>query len=295
MRLRNLSNRPYIGILPATPAGMISRVKSRIAGTVVGLGSALLVTTCSQPADPTQGCSPPSNIDLSSEVHAYLGHPVAVTARMTRSAGDKSCWLAQWGDGKADSGTFSDTATQITVTHQYAAAGHYLVKVGGMSAATSTSAATVSAMVDLPGTPEVLLAGGDIGECGLPHAEAAAKILDTISGTIIPLGDAAYPSGSASDYSGCYAPTWGRHKGRTYPAPGNHDYVKRDSSGYFGYFGLAAGDPARGYYSFDLGAWHIISLNSNIARTAGSTQEKWLRADLASHPSQCTLAYWHSP
>src|SRR5205823_10800267 len=91
-----------------------------------------------------------------------------------------------------------------------------------------------------------------------------ANLMDTIPGTVFALGDNAYPNGSSSDYANCYAPTWGRHKARTRPIPGNHDYVSHDSSGYFGYFGAAAGDPAKGYYSYDLGAWHIIALNSQI-------------------------------
>ncbi len=94
-------------------------------------------------------------------------------------------------------------------------------------------------------------------------------------------------------------PTWGRYKARTHPAPGNHDYHTPGASGYFDYFGPAAGDRSKGYYSYDLGSWHIVVINSNCAAVggchAGSPQEQWLRADLAAHPTQCTLAYWHHP
>src|SRR5581483_6223433 len=97
----------------------------------------------------------------------------------------------------------------------------------------------------------------------------------------------------------CYAPTWGRFKARTRPAVGNHEYVTPGAAGYFAYFGAAAGDPATGYYSYDLGAWHVIVLNGNCGEVggcgAGSAQQQWLAADLAAHPVVCTLAYWHQP
>jgi len=113
------------------------------------------------------------------------------------------------------------------------------------------------------------------------------------------LGDNVYESGSASEYANCYNPSWGRHKGRTHPAPGNHEYNTSGASGYYGYFGAAAGDPTKGYYSYTLGAWHVVVLNSNCGAIGGcqkgSAQEQWLRQDLAAHPTACTLAYWHHP
>jgi len=108
-------------------------------------------------------------------------------------------------------------------------------------------------------------------------------------------GDNAYPNGSAEEFANCYDTSWGRHKDRTYPSPGNHDYHTPDAAGYFEYFGSRAGEPGKGYYSYDLGTWHIIALNSNIPVEAGSPQDQWLREDLASHPTVCTLAYWHYP
>src|SRR5439155_1130250 len=107
------------------------------------------------------------------------------------------------------------------------------------------------------------------------------------------------PRGTATNYANCYAPTWGRHKSRTYPALGNHDYDSSATAvGYFGYFGAAADDPTRGYYSYDLGAWHVIVLNSNDTRVptaVGSTQEQWLKADLAATSQPCVVAMWHRP
>ena len=142
----------------------------------------------------------------------------------------------------------------------------------------------------------VVLAAGDIARCDiLGGAVATARLLDRLPGTILTLGDNAYESGAPAEFEKCYAPTWGRHLDRTRPAPGNHDYRTRNAAGYFGYFGDRAGPPGLGYYSFDLGTWHIISLNSAIAVDPRSPQGKWLAKDLAAHPTECTLAYFHVP
>jgi hypothetical protein len=109
------------------------------------------------------------------------------------------------------------------------------------------------------------------------------------------MGDNVYNDGTASQFSNCYHPTWGRHKARTRPSPGNHDYHTSGASAYYAYFGANAGPSGRGYYSFDVGDWHIVSLNSNVSMSAGSAQEQWLRQDLAASTKQCTLAYWHHP
>src|SRR5439155_8251847 len=132
------------------------------------------------------------------------------------------------------------------------------------------------------------------------HQRATSDLL--VSGgfdAVLPLGDDQYPSGALYDFQTYYDPTWGRVKTTTHPAPGNHEYDTAGAPGYFGYFGAAAGDSQKGYYSYDLGSWHVISLNSNCADVggcdAGSPQEQWLRADLASRSNACTLAYWHHP
>lgn len=146
----------------------------------------------------------------------------------------------------------------------------------------------------------VLVGAGDIADCGeLSGAAKTAILLDRIEGTVFTLGDNAYDSGTPQQFADCYAPTWGRHKARTRPIPGNHDYRTNGAKGYFDYFGAAAGDPAKGYYSYDLGAWHVVALNSNCSQAggcqAGSPQEKWLKEDLAAHPALCTAAMWHHP
>ncbi|MGH7511847.1 MAG: invasin domain 3-containing protein, partial [Gemmatimonadales bacterium] len=146
-----------------------------------------------------------------------------------------------------------------------------------------------------PNAPQVFVGAGDIGTCSTNNDEATAALLDNIAGTVFAIGDNAYDNGTTSEYNACYAPTWGRHKARTKPVPGNHEYNTPGGAGYFAYFGSAAGTSGQGYYSYDLGAWHIIALNSEISNTATSAEMAWLKADLAAHPNLCTLAYWHKP
>ncbi len=146
----------------------------------------------------------------------------------------------------------------------------------------------------------VLVGAGDIAVCSdLSGAQATAKLLDGVPGTVFTLGDLAYPDGRPEDFAHCYDPTWGRHKARTRPSLGNHDYHTPKAAGYFGYWGDRAGDPGKGYYSYDAGAWHVVVVNSNCGEVggcgAGSPQERWLRADLEAHPTRCALAYWHHP
>ena len=144
--------------------------------------------------------------------------------------------------------------------------------------------------------PVTLVGAGDIADCTRNGDSLTANLLDTIPGTVFLAGDNAYPSGSSTDYANCYGPTWGRHKARTRPAPGNHEYSTSGATGYFGYFGTAAGDPTKGYYSYELGDWHIIVLNGyHVAHDVGSAQEQWLKADLAASTKLCTLAYLHAP
>ena len=143
--------------------------------------------------------------------------------------------------------------------------------------------------------PPVLIGAGDIGHCRGAGDDSTAHLLDTIPGVIFTTGDHAYPSGSAADFANCYDPIWGRHRARTRPSPGNHDYRTPGASAYFEYFGAQAGSSGTGYYSWDFAGWHLVSLNSNIDVSEGSPQQRWLRDDLAAHPARCTLAYWHRP
>jgi hypothetical protein len=144
----------------------------------------------------------------------------------------------------------------------------------------------------------VLVGAGDIANCGINNgsgATATARVLDQIQGTVFTLGDHAYPSGTAKEFQDCYEPRWGRHKARTRPSPGNHDYLTEKGKPYFDYFGESAGPDRRGYYSYSAGAWHVVSLNSFIDADRRSPQLTWLKKDLEEHKTACTLAYWHLP
>ena len=112
--------------------------------------------------------------------------------------------------------------------------------------------------------PPVLVGAGDIATCQLDSDESTAALLDTIPGTVFTAADNAYPDGPPAEFADCYGRTWGRHRGRTRPAAGNHDYDKTGAAGYYEYFGSSAGAPSEGYYSFDLGTWHVVVLNSNL-------------------------------
>jgi hypothetical protein len=151
-----------------------------------------------------------------------------------------------------------------------------------------------------PGPPpsgKVIVAAGDIADCFSDGDEATARLVGSIDGTALTLGDNAYEDGTAKDFSECYEPSWGQFKDRTKPAPGNHDYETEGASAYFDYFGDAAGQPGKGY-SYELRGWHIVALNSNceeVGCQASSPQLRWLEADLAKDTKTCTLAYFHYP
>ena len=149
-----------------------------------------------------------------------------------------------------------------------------------------------------------LVAVGDIARCSSGQDEATARLAAAHPrATIATLGDNAYPKGLKDQFEHCYAPSWGRFKQRTRPTPGNHEYLyfNKDAAAYFDYFGDAAGPYGIGYYSYELGAWHVIALNSNCdAETlkgcgSESPQVRWLRDDLSKTTKACTLAYWHHP
>jgi acid phosphatase type 7 len=142
---------------------------------------------------------------------------------------------------------------------------------------------------------------GGAGSADRCHQQATSDLLLSAPlDAVLPLGDIQYDSATTARINAVYAPTWGRMKSISRPILGNHE--PGAATGFFDYFngpGVSdgpAGPRGRGYYSFDLGSWHLVALNSNCASvscSAGSEQESWLRADLAAHPTNCTLAYWH--
>jgi calcineurin-like phosphoesterase family protein len=196
---------------------------------------------------------------------------------------------------------------------------HHALVVAVTATAALTGSTAVAAQPDDP----VIAAAGDIacdpltdgsfnGGSGTATRCRQLYTSDQLLGAglakVLPLGDLQYDCGGYNAILQSYDLSWGRVKNITRPVPGNHDYhtgtgtdcdAAGNAAGYFNYFGAAAGDPTRGYYSFNVGLWHLIALNSNCAKVngcfAGSAQEQWLRQDLMASTSKCTLAYWHHP
>jgi len=171
----------------------------------------------------------------------------------------------------------------------------YLSACVGLTAQDKTLA-DAAAKTDDP----VLVGAGDVASCDdLSGAYATAKLIEGIPGTVFVAGDLAYPDGSDENFAKCYAPTWGRFRDRTRPAPGNHEYHSDGASGYARYFGAAAGDPQKACYSYDVGTWHVIALNSECVQVGGcdatSPQGQWLKQDLEQHKNGCIVAYFHKP
>ena len=144
--------------------------------------------------------------------------------------------------------------------------------------------------------PSVLVGAGDIARCSSSGDEATASLLDRIAGTVFTTGDNVYESGTPTEFEACYDPSWGRHRHRTLPAPGNHDWRTSNAQGYRDYFGFRSGPL---WYSYNIGAWHVVVLDSNCATVGGcgvgSPQHSWLVKDLAVDTRACTLAIWHEP
>jgi hypothetical protein len=201
----------------------------------------------------------------------------------------------------------------VTVTLPSLAAGTpYHARVSVISAAGTIIGADVAFAT--PSDPTVrVAAAGDIacdptyiafnGGAGTPTECQQKSVSDAIIAgsydAVLPLGDEQYNSGTAKQFAASYDPSWGRLKAISHPVVGNHEYGSPGAAPYFAYFGAAAGDPGKGYYSYDLGSWHMVALNSNCDRIPGcgpgSPEETWLKSDLAAHPARCTLAYWHHP
>ncbi len=254
--------------------------------------------TSSPPPSPPPPPPPdiPPTVDAGPDLRTQPGSATRLVFRLAHVENDAPwSYAVEWGDGSTTQGSVSSLSRLLTASHTYGAAGSYRVRVSVTARDGATGWDTLTAFVETPGTPQVFVGAGDVGTCAKPYPLATGRLLDGIPGTVFLLGDNAYPDGSDSDYQNCFAPGWGRHRKRTHPVPGNHDYEQPGAASYFRYFGVAAGDPGKGYYSYDLGSWHIVALNSEINVSAGSTEEQWLRADLAAHPAQCALAYWHVP
>jgi hypothetical protein len=148
-----------------------------------------------------------------------------------------------------------------------------------------------------------VLAAGDIAGCDWDGDELTAQILDRYPADtpILALGDTVQVEGTEDEFTRCFAPNWGRHLAQIRPTVGNHEYLTDDAGPYWTYFGAATGTAEQGYYSYDVGAWHVVVLNAECWKSdevgcdPGTPQLDWLTADLAAHPNRCTLAYFHVP
>jgi calcineurin-like phosphoesterase family protein len=159
----------------------------------------------------------------------------------------------------------------------------------------------VAAAGDIACDPQETAFNGGNGTADKCHMKQTSDlILNAKPDTVLAVGDTQYNSATLAEFRASYEPTWGRFKNITRPVVGNHEYGTSAAADYFSYFGAAAGEPQKGYYSFNIGAWHVIALNSNCSEpgincAVGFAQEGWLRADLDAHRNRCVLAFWHHP
>jgi hypothetical protein len=166
---------------------------------------------------------------------------------------------------------------------------------------TDAQVTRIAAAGDIACDPNEADYNGGLGTAAACQQRATSNaILAGKYNAVLPLGDEQYNAGTAAGFAASYNPTWGRLKAISHPVVGNHEYGSPGAAPYYAYFGAAAGGSGQGWYSYDLGSWHLIALNSNCALLPGgcgpgSPQERWLRSDLAAHPVACTLAYWHHP
>lgn len=272
------------------------RIPSTVAA-VAAVITAIAIGSCSteQVVDPLPHNQRPTVV-LTAPVaggSAAVNTPVTVSALASDADGTVSS--VEFFDGASSIGTDATSPYSITWTPTTVGARTLTARATDDAEATGTSPGRSFIVTSPAGGAEPFVGAGDIASCTGTGDEATAALLDGIAGTVFTLGDNVYDNGTATEFANCYDPSWGRHKSRTMPVAGNHDYNTSGATGYYDYFGDAAGPRDKGYYSFDLGAWHIVILNSNISRTASSAQIAWLRADLTGSRAQCTMALWHHP
>jgi hypothetical protein len=183
---------------------------------------------------------------------------------------------------------------------------HWLLLVAGavaggllVSGRAQTGPCAASAQTKTEET-QVLVGAGDIVGCQNPEgAVATAKLISRIPGTVFAAGDLVYDAMNLAEFQSCYGRTWGKFKERTRPALGNHEYRGGTAAAYFQYWGKQAGPQGKGYYSYELGDWHVVVLNTNCEApglggcAAGSPEEIWLQQDLNAHRDACIVAYGH--
>jgi hypothetical protein len=259
-----ITQKPVVTVNAGAVSASVSTVSAAPSSIVAGSGTATITVTVKDGfGNPVSG----STVVLSA---TGSGNTLTQPAGATGGTGIATGTLASTVAGNK---TVSATASGISVTQ------------------------TAPVTVTSAGTAVTFVGAGDIADCGNNNDAATAALINAMPSNtpVFVLGDNVYPNGTATQFTNCYGPTWGVFKSRTHPSAGNHEYNSSNATPYFNYFGAAAGTAGQGWYSFDLGAWHIIVLNSNLETKAGSPQDNWLLADLAAHNNVCTLAYWHHP
>jgi len=264
----------------------------------------VIASTPASAADTTPP-STPKNLRVTSSSSSEIdvawdasSDDVGVTAYMVVRDG------ARVANVTAPATTYRDTSVTAGTTYAYrvrardAAGNRSKISSKLVATATASSGVIVAAAGDVacdPSDPNYHNGTGTSTAC---RQLATSNLL--VNGgfdAVLALGDLQYNSGSLSDFNQVYAPSWGRVKSITYPVVGNHEYGQSNASGYFQYFGSRAGPAGKGWYSFDLGGWHIVAINSECDQIGGcgtgSPEETWLRSDLAAHPAACTIAMWH--
>jgi acid phosphatase type 7 len=256
------------------------------------------------PADPPPP-PPPRTIDTTAPETTISSkpnrHTTATSASFSLTSGDEGATF----ECSLDAAAFSACATPVGYGELPLGEHTFQVRATDQAGNTDPTPAAYTWGV----VAGILMAAGDIAcapgekitETTCRHQYTSDLLMNEPEVTnVLPLGDIQYVDGCYSDFLGAYHPTWGRKLAITKPVPGNHEYHDPTpcppvASGYFQYFGSAAGDPTKGYYSFDLGPWHLIALNSEISHSLGSPQLEWLQQDLAATTEECILAYWHKP
>ena len=270
-------------------------------------GAPLLRVTYTVPAT-----NQPPTVNAGTDWSLGLGEAVALAGDVTDDGLPNGTLSALWsqvsGPGTV---TFTDHSSAQT-TASFSEVGSYVLRLTASDGALTSSDDVAVTVQDADGSVTVVAAGdiacspassyfnSGLGTADKCRQKYTADLIGQLGAdAVLTLGDNQYEEGTLGQFMKSYDLSWGQYKGITYPSVGNHEYRVPGASDYYSYFGGRAGDPAKGYYSFDLGDWHIIALNSNCAAVggcgAGSEQETWLRADLAAHPKECTLAYWHHP